>query len=105
MGRHMPNWRKESSARVYARYARGICFFFSESLWVSVVKNFPGHFLLGIFIQESLPVNLQQEVRLSLSYSQEGNEKLPVPLIKVYIQKYTCRLLLLITYRREHLEV
>ena len=38
MGRHMPSWRKESSARVYARYARGICFFFRKFMGLSSQK-------------------------------------------------------------------
>ena len=54
--RGLPSWRKESSARVYARY---IC---SEILCGSKDKKFLGHFWLGIFIQDNLPVNLKQEV-------------------------------------------
>ena len=58
-GRHqtcLPSWRKESSARVYARYAS------SAILWGLKDKTFLGHFWLGIFIQDNLPVNLKQEV-------------------------------------------
>ena len=58
-GRHqtyLPSWRKESSVRVYAKYVS------SEILWGSKDKNFLGHFWLGIFIQNNLPVNFKQEV-------------------------------------------
>ena len=55
----LPSWRNESSARVYARYV------YSEILWRSKDKNFLGHFWLGIFIQDNLPVNLKQEVQLT----------------------------------------
>ena len=51
---------KESSARVYTRYVS------SEILFGggvgSKVKNLLGRFWLGIFVQDSLPVNLKQDV-------------------------------------------
>ena len=47
---------KKSSAYVDTRYVS------SEILWGSKEKNFLGHFWLGIFIQDNLPVNLKQEV-------------------------------------------
>ena len=85
-GRHqtcLPNWRKELSGRVYARYAS------SEILRGSKVTNFLGHFWLGIFIQDNLPMNLKQEVQpvsQLLSGTERRNDQFSR--LKVYIQKH-----------------
>ena len=50
----------KSHLRVYTRDM-----FSSEILWGSKDKNFLGHFSLGIFIQDNLPVNLKPQ---SLTY-------------------------------------
>ena len=80
-GRHqtcLPSWRKESSARVYARYVS------SEILWGSKDKHFLGHFLLGIFIQVNLLVNLKQEVQL-ISQLLSGTERKKRPVLSIEV--------------------
>ena len=84
-GRHqtcLPSWRKESSARVYARYVS------SEILWGSKDKNFLGHFWLGIFIQDNLWTSSRRS-NLFLICCQQWNEKNnQFSRSKFYIQRY-----------------
>ena len=85
-GRHqtcLPSWRKESSARVYGWYVS------LQILWGSKDKNFFGHFWLGIFIQDNLPVNFKQEfwpISQLLSGTERKNNQFSRS--KFYIQQH-----------------
>ena len=67
-----PNVPAELAKRVICACIRQICFF--RDFMGSKDKDFLGHFLLGIFIQDNLPVNLKQEV-WPISQLRSGTER------------------------------
>ena len=61
-------------------------------------KNFLGHFWLGIFIQDNLPVNLKQEV-YPFPQLLSGMERKQRPVLSIEVlHPATCRLLLLLYF-------
>ena len=58
-------------------------------------KDFLGHFWLGIFKQDNLPVNLKQEVK-PISLSLSGTEQKKRPILSIVVPHPATRRLLLL---------